>query len=233
MNRSTIQVHLVAPTLVCWGLQRLIQAAGAPLVLAGWSATLEEALPQLERDLPDVVVLDFDDNYTLQDVASLRTGMRTKVLVLTSHIEDGFPASLIDAGARGVLQKREAPAALLKAIEAVGDGQIFATPQTTQQMFAAAVRGLPPQHDHESERTATLTWRERQTVAAVTSDASVPVKVIASRLCISEHTLRNHLTSIYSKLGVSGRLGLYAYASEHGLSRPLQSDKDARRNSLS
>jgi len=233
MNRPSIQVHLVAPTLVCWGLQRLIQAAGAPLVLAGWSATLEEALPQLERDLPDVVVLDFDDNYTLQDVASLRTGMRTKVLVLTSHIEDGFPASLIDAGARGVLQKREAPAALLKAIEAVGDGQIFATPQTTQQMFAAAVRGLPPQHDHESERTATLTWRERQTVAAVTSDASVPVKVIASRLCISEHTLRNHLTSIYSKLGVSGRLGLYAYASEHGLSRPLQSDKDPRRNSLS
>ena len=100
-------------------------------------------------------------------------------------------------------------------------------------MFAAAVRDLPPQHDQESERTATLTWRGRQTVAAVTSDASVPVKVIASRLCISEHTLRNHLTSIYSKLGVSGRLGLYAYASEHGLSRPLQSEKDARRGSLS
>ena len=184
-------------------------------------------LPQLERDLPDVVVLDFDDNYTLKDVSSLYTDMRTKVLVLTSHIEDGFPASVIDAGARGAAEA-EAPAALLKAIEAVGDGQIFATPQTTQRMFAAAVRDLPPQHDQESERTATLTWRERQTVAAVTSDASVPVKVIASRLCISEHTLRNHLTSIYSKLGVSGRLGLYAYASEHGLSRPLQSEKDAR-----
>ena len=233
MNRPSIQVHLVAPTLVCWGLQRLIQAAGAPLVLAGWSATLEEAMPQLERDLPDVVVLDFDDNYTLKDLASLYAGVRTKILVLTSHIDDGFPASVIEAGARGVLQKREAPAALLKAIEAVGDGQIFATPQTTQRMFAAAVRDLPQQHEQESERTATLTWRERQTVAAVTSDASVPVKVIASRLCISEHTLRNHLTSIYSKLGVSGRLGLYAYASEHGLSRPMQSDKDARRNSLS
>ena len=233
MNRPSIQVHLVAPTLVCWGLQRLIQAAGAPLVLAGWSTTLEEALPQLERDLPDVVVLDFDDNYTLKDVANLYAGLRTKVLVLTSQIEDGFPAALMDAGARGVLQKREAPAALLKAIEAVGDGQVFATPQTTQQMFAAAVRSLPLQRNEDSERTATLTWRERQTVAAVTSDASVPVKVIASRLCISEHTLRNHLTSIYSKLGVSGRLGLYAYASEHGLSRPLQSEKDARGSSLS
>lgn len=227
MNRSTIQVHLVAPSLVCWGLQRLIQAAGAPLVLSGWSTTLEEALPQLERDMPDVVVLDFDDNYTLQDVESLYEGMRTKILVLTSHFEDGFPASVVEAGARGVLQKREAPAALLKAIEAVGGGQIFASPQTTQRMFVSAVRGLPPQHDARSDRAATLTWRERQTVAAVTSDASAPVKVIASRLCVSEHTLRNHLTSIYSKLGVSGRLGLYAYASEHGLAGSMPADKNS------
>jgi two-component system, NarL family, nitrate/nitrite response regulator NarL len=228
MNRPTIQVHLVAPTLVCWGLQRLIQAAGAPLVLAGWSSTLDEARSQLERDMPDVVVLDFDDNYTLEDVESLYMSVRTKILVLTSHMEDGFPAAIVEAGARGVLQKREAPAALLKAIEAVGSGQIFASPQTTQRMFVTAVRGLPPQQDAQSARAATLTWRERQTVAAVTSDASAPVKVIASRLCVSEHTLRNHLTSIYSKLGVSGRLGLYAYASEHGLGRSMQAETDSR-----
>jgi two-component system, NarL family, nitrate/nitrite response regulator NarL len=233
MNRPTIQVHLVAPTLVCWGLQRLIQAAGAPLVLTGWSATLEDALPQLEREMPDVVVLDFDDNYTVQDVERLYTSMRTKILVITSHLEDGFPASIVEAGARGVLQKREAPAALLKAIEAVGGGQIFASAQTTQRMFVTAVRALPPQQDAEPARAATLTWRERQTVAAVTSDAAAPVKVIASRLCVSEHTLRNHLTSIYSKLGVSGRLGLYAYASEHGLARATQEKKNTRERPLS
>jgi len=41
--------------------------------------------------------------------------------------------------------------------------------------------------------------------------------VFAERLHISEHTLRNHLTSIYSKLGLSNRLDLYAYAHKHGL----------------
>ena len=58
---------------------------------------------------------------------------------------------------------------------------------------------------------------ERQTIAAVASDASAPGKVIADRLCISEHTLRNHLTSIYNKLGVCNRLDLYAFATRHSL----------------
>ncbi len=61
------------------------------------------------------------------------------------------------------------------------------------------------------------TLRERQTIAAMTSDAGAPGKVIADRLCISEHTLRNHLTSIYSKLGLSNRVDLYAYATRNRL----------------
>jgi DNA-binding CsgD family transcriptional regulator len=44
--------------------------------------------------------------------------------------------------------------------------------------------------------------------------------VIAARLHVSEHTLRNHLTSIYSKLGLPNRLALYAYAHRHGLTEP-------------
>jgi DNA-binding CsgD family transcriptional regulator len=71
--------------------------------------------------------------------------------------------------------------------------------------------------DPEHQRIASLTKRERHSIAAVASDASAPGKVIAARLNISEHTLRNHLTSVYSKLGVANRLALYAYAHQHGL----------------
>ena len=46
-----------------------------------------------------------------------------------------------------------------------------------------------------------------------------PGKVIAQRLNISEHTLRNHLTSIYRKLSVSNRAELHAYVNRHGLER--------------
>ena len=71
--------------------------------------------------------------------------------------------------------------------------------------------------DPERMKIATLTARERQTIMAVAGDAAAPGKVIAGRLCISEHTLRNHLSSIYGKLGVANRLDLYAYATKHRL----------------
>ena len=71
--------------------------------------------------------------------------------------------------------------------------------------------------DKEQEKIAALTLRERQTIAAMSVHVGVPGKVIAERLCISEHTLRNHLTSIYDKLGVVNRVDLYAYATRHAL----------------
>jgi DNA-binding NarL/FixJ family response regulator len=150
-----------------------------------------------------------------------------KILVLTSVVDPELLTRALEAGARGVLHKREAPSALLRAIHAIGEGEVFATQAATNRLFAAAVHSVARSHSHahghghghefDAGRIASLTIRERQTIAAVTADASAPVKVIASRLCISEHTLRNHLTSIYSKLGVTGRLALHAYASQHGM----------------
>ena len=79
--------------------------------------------------------------------------------------------------------------------------------------------------DPEKQKIAMLTVRERQTerqtISAMASDASAQGRVFAERLNISEHTLRNHLTSIYSKLGLSNRLDLYAYAHKHGLNEAV------------
>jgi two-component system, NarL family, nitrate/nitrite response regulator NarL len=227
LNDAPVQVHLVAPPLVCWGLQRLIQTAGAQFVLVGCSSTLAEAMPLLERQSPDLIVLDFDDGYTVDDISQLYASQRFKVLALTCDPAADLLHDLLEAGARGVLQKREGPAALLKAIELVGNGDVYVTGTAATATAATSDRvrvRVDSSHrangarDAESRRLDALTLRERQTFAAVMSDAASPVKVIADRLCISEHTLRNHLTSIYSKLGVSGRLALYAYASENHLS---------------
>lgn len=228
LNDAPVQVHLVAPPLVCWGLQRLIQTAGAQFILVGCSSTLSEAMPLLERQSPDLIVLDFDDGYTAQDISQLYMQQRFKVLALTCDPDAGLLRDLLAAGARGVLQKREGPATLLKAIELVGNGDVYITPgagavavahdRGRMELRMDSGHGANAARSAETRRLDALTLRERQTFAAVMSDAASPVKVIADRLCISEHTLRNHLTSIYSKLGVSGRLALYAYASENHLS---------------
>lgn len=218
MGDSPLLIHLVAPALVSWGLRRLIQTAGGKFVLAGCSPILSEALSLMERSLPDVVVIDLDDGYTLADLADLYARLRVKILVLTSSSDPAFFSRVLETGARGFLHKREAPGALLHAIDIVGEGQVFATQSDTERLFmATATVAVQRMADPDAGKIATLTMRERQTIAAVTSDAAAPVKVIASRLCISEHTLRNHLTSIYSKLGVTGRLDLYAFASAHNL----------------
>src|SRR6185369_11747446 len=211
-----IQVHLVAQPMVSWGLERLVQSAHPRLEVMGMAATAAESLPMLERNPPDVVVLDLDGDEPSEALAELQARTRAKILVLT-----GSPDRAMLAGVRGVVKKREPPATLLKAIEKVHEGELWIDRGATSRIFMEMARQkVAEKNDPEKSKISTLTMRERQTIIAVASDASAPGKVIAGRLCISEHTLRNHLTSIYSKLGLSNRLDLYAYASKHSLNKP-------------
>lgn len=66
-------------------------------------------------------------------------------------------------------------------------------------------------------RIATLTPRERQIVSLMTRSVGLKQLAVADELGMSEHTLRNHLTTIYSKLKVRGRLELHVFATDHGL----------------
>ncbi|MGN6703104.1 MAG: response regulator transcription factor, partial [Burkholderiaceae bacterium] len=62
-----------------------------------------------------------------------------------------------------------------------------------------------------------LTKRELDIVRTVVAESGASNKVIARKLFMSEHTLRNHLTAIYHKLGVDNRLKLFVFAMENGL----------------
>jgi DNA-binding NarL/FixJ family response regulator len=107
---------------------------------------------------------------------------------------------------------------LLKALEKVHEGELWVDRAATSRIFMELARQKAAKnHDPEHLKIATLTPRERQSIAAIASDATAPGKAIAERLHISEHTLRNHLTSVYSKLGLANRLALFAYAHKHGL----------------
>jgi DNA-binding NarL/FixJ family response regulator len=127
--------------------------------------------------------------------------------------------SAVLSGARGVVDKREAAPTLLKAIEKVHEGQIWIDRNATSRIFLELARKKAANaKDPEQQKITCLTPRERQTIAAMVGDASAPGKRVAELLHISERTLRNHLTSIYSKLGLTNRVDLYAYAHRHGLS---------------
>jgi DNA-binding CsgD family transcriptional regulator len=88
-------------------------------------------------------------------------------------------------------------------------------------MLLNAVPGMAPSRttpqDVHSRRVDSLTPKERQVVGALVQHRGAKSLAVADALGMSEHTLRNHLTVIYSKLGVHGKLNLYVYAIEHGL----------------
>ena len=215
-----VQVYLIAPAMARWGLERLVQTAQPRMELAGTAASITEALPAMQKYPPDVIVIDVDGE--MEDLDQLHHKTKAKVLVLAGSQNVGFLDQAVLAGVRGVVKQSDSPATLLKAIEKVHEGELWIDRGATSRIFMEMAKQKAAQGtDPESSKIATLTGRERQTIAAVASDAAAPAKVIARRLCISEHTLRNHLTSIYSKLELSSRLDLYAYATRHSLNKPL------------
>lgn len=213
-----VQVYLIAPPMVSWGLERLVQTAHPHMELLGTSCDMATCLPSIRRDSPDVVVVALESEEELEHLATLQAECSAKLLVVTGSQEIALLDKAVLAGARGVVRTSDPPAALIKAIEKVDAGELWIDRSATSRIFMEMARQKAAEgNDPEKTKIATLTTRERQTIAAVAGDASAPAKVIASRLCISEHTLRNHLTSIYSKLELTSRLDLYAYATRHRL----------------
>lgn len=218
IGSDSIRVFVVAPAMLCWGLERLVQTQHPRFELTGTSATLAQAQQGLQRTPADVVLLDMDGGYAIEALAELQAAPGPRMVLLTSSHDVAMLDQAVVAGVRGIVRKSDPPAALLKALEKVHEGELWIDRSAAGRIFMEMARQNAAQaNDPDRLKIASLTARERQTIVAIASDAAAPGKVIASRLCISEHTLRNHLSSIYGKLGLQNRLDLYAYATKHRL----------------
>lgn len=217
-----IGVFVVAPPMLCWGLERLVQTAHPRIELTGTASTLAEAQEPLQKYHSDVLVVDLDGGYEMDALTEFLRSGGAKLLVLSSSSDVPMLDRAVVAGARGVVRKWDPPTALLKAIEKVHDGELWIDRGSAGRIFVEMARqGAARANDPVHLKIASLTAREKQALAAVASDSAAPGKVLASRLCISEHTLRNHLSSIYSKLGVQNRVDLYAFATRHRLDKAV------------
>lgn len=218
-SAQAIRVHLVAPALTAWGLERMLEGATPRMQVVGQTGSVAEALPGLQASRPHVVVVDLDGEDQLASLTHLALQGQARVLAIAGTLNTMQQHdSAILAGARGVVSKRESPTTLLKAIEKVHEGEIWIDRDATGRIFMQlAKRKAAQPHNPVQSKIDSLTRRERQAVVALASDASAPGKVIANRLNMSEHTLRNHLTAIYDKLDLSNRVDLYAFAHRHGL----------------
>ena len=207
---------------VLWGLEKLIEGEHPRMQVVGKATTSAEALKLLDEVQPDIILLDLDlggENGS-NAIQSLIAKSKAKVLVLTGSRDIAVHDAAVLAGARGVVEKGEPAETILKAVRKVHEGEIWLDRSATGRIFLELSRSKANEAQNpEQRKIASLTPRERQIVAEIGSDAAAGSKVIAERLHISEHTLRNHIASIYEKLEVSSRLELFAYAGKHGITR--------------
>ena len=220
ISSEAIQVFLVAPPMLLrWGLERLLETGDPSMELAGTAETLEEVHRRIDEVRADVLVVDVDGLDGGDGLKALLAATSARLLALASREVLELDWVLM-AGARGVVRKTDGPGSFLKAIRKVQQGELWIDRAAFGQLVGRAAKPvLMATSGPDRDRIARLTRRERQTIQAMATNAAAPAKVIASDLSISEHTLRNYLTSIYDKLNVQNRLDLYAYAIMHGLDR--------------
>jgi two-component system nitrate/nitrite response regulator NarL len=219
IQTKTIRIMLVDDHhTMLWGLEKLIESESPRMEVVGTATTSDEALVKAASLCPDVILLDLDLDGTsaIEILPALSSNQASRVLLFTGEREQATLDLAVFRGARGVLRKDASAEQVLKAIEKTAEGGIYLDSETLGRVFSEfmspkSVKKLDP----EIEKQASLTCRERKIVHAVVDGSGALNKVIAQNLFISEHTLRNHLTAIYQKLGVSNRLELYIYAVKH------------------
>lgn len=202
--------------MVRQALRLLIETRSACQVV-GEAAAPEEVLALTCEHRPDIVVLGLDSG--TQPIVELIPRLLdacdvARILILADRSNPQLHQQALQAGALGIVHKEKSAETLLKAISKIYEGEAW----IDRSMTASLLVRKPAKPDPEATKIAQLTSRERQIVQLVAD--GLRGKEIASRLVISEATLRNHLTSIFSKLEVVDRLGMLIYALRHGLAKP-------------
>jgi DNA-binding NarL/FixJ family response regulator len=185
------------------------------LALVGEAATLAEACRLAEQEMPDVILLYLrpDSGISVGGVQPLlkAAGPAARVLLLADAAGADLHRRAVRVGAYGVVGTDRPPESLLNAIDKVHQGEVWMERRFVADLIGPADVG--PESDHA--RIGSLTPREREVVGLLCE--GLRNKKIADRLAVTDVTVRHHLTSVFSKLGVSDRLGLLLYASRHGL----------------
>lgn len=215
----TIRILLVDDhKTMLWGLERLIASEAPAMTLVGSAADAREATTLCAALSPDIVLLDLDlkGSSSLDFLPALLANGTTRVVILSANRDQATLTQAVKLGARGVVSKEAPTEDVLLAVRKVHEGELWLDQALMRALLGQLVAPTPAP-DPEAPRITSLTARERDVIGMLVKGKGALNKELAEQAFISERTLRNHLTTIYQKLGVANRLELYVYATRHGL----------------
>jgi DNA-binding NarL/FixJ family response regulator len=199
------------------GGMRMILEADPGIRVVGEASNGAEAVELVIRHQPDVAVMDIrmPDVDGLEATRKLQRRMpNTRVLVVTTFHLDEYVLAALRAGAAGFLLKDTAPDSLVDAVRTVAAGEALLSPAVTRQLIAHYVQ-RPTPDEALAGRLSELTPREVDVMRLVAR--GMTNAEIAGQLFLGEGTIKTHVTSILSKLGLRNRTQIVVAAYESGL----------------
>lgn len=204
--------------LVRSGLRMVLEARGVEVV--GEAADGAQAVETVIRTAPDVVLMDIRMP-VLDGIAATgrltTSGVRTRVLVLTTYDLDEYVYGALHAGAAGFLLKATQPDRLVAGIDTVAAGEALLAPGLTRRLIEQHLR-RPPTPVGTPEPLRVLTERELEVLVLMARGLSNDE--IAAALVVSGATVKTHVNRVLAKLGLRGRVQAVVLAYETGLVQP-------------
>jgi DNA-binding NarL/FixJ family response regulator len=192
--------------------------------VVGVSNNSQESIREIEKNQPDIALI----NVHLEDgklagykvlQSALALSPKTSAIMLIPDSDRELVVDAFRGGARGVFCRLQPIKLLPKCIRTVHEGQIWADTQNLAYLLDFLTQLKPLRLIKPGGGMSRLTPREAEVVHLLADGLST--RDISQKLALSEHTIRNYLSAIYDKLGVSSRVELALYAvHREDLSRP-------------
>ncbi|MDF9794769.1 DNA-binding NarL/FixJ family response regulator [Catalinimonas alkaloidigena] len=186
----------------------------ARIRIIGASTSGNEALRQLKKSVPDVVLLDINlpdmDGIELNKLLHQKFP-QIKVIALTMHHEASFIQTMIRHGARAYVLKNSGQEQLQQAIITVAAGDTY----FGEEVKEALMQGILPESKTSHTMIPRLSRREREVLELIIQEFTT--QEIADKLFISQNTVETHRKNLLQKLNVRNTAGLVRFAIEKGL----------------
>jgi len=206
-----------ASAVVRAGLEAVV-ASGPGLTVVGHASDLDETTRQAEALQPDVVLLDYawDDVALVPGLHALGAGDHVPaVVVLTERPAALWAALGLHSGVRAVLPREATAEEIVAAVAGAAVGLIVLHPETAEEALRFEVRGPAFREAGTQAPAQPLTPREVEVLQMLAE--GLGNKIIARRLGISEHTVKFHVGSIFTRLGATSRTEAVTLGVRQGL----------------
>ena len=207
-------------TLFVESLKTVLKTRAKDMTVIGVANDGPAALAMVAVEQPDIILMDV----RMPGMNGVETTRQIKekyplikVLMLTTFDDDDYVVEALKLGAVGYLLKDMPPAELIKAIREVHEGGVLISPKVAAKIVDKLINPVKERSPNSEQNSLAneLSNREKEVLRLLAQ--GLDNKEIAARLFIAEQTVKNHVSVIYSKLGVHDRVQALRKADEIGI----------------